>query len=212
MPEGEASRRLWGWWHHKSRRGAQHHAQREAVSRSRGIHLTFGVTGETVDQDRDRSRWRQKCQCAGLRSAWQDELPDFFDVNSVGSDSHLQFTNWTIDNNGAWDYRPIRAAIPWAACWSTTTGSGRHVTPLPLCRRGQRYRPRLGLRPCQRQNWSSNCARASSHLCSTQIARARARVELCEPRAHGRLPRIGATVSFGPVTTPDITRPSTLVR
>ncbi len=31
-------------------------------------------------------------------------LPDIFDVNSVGTDSHLQFTNWTIDNNGAWDY------------------------------------------------------------------------------------------------------------
>lgn len=31
-------------------------------------------------------------------------LPDFFDVNSAGSDTHLQFTNWTIDNNGAWDY------------------------------------------------------------------------------------------------------------
>jgi high affinity Mn2+ porin len=31
-------------------------------------------------------------------------LPDFFDVNSVGSDTHLQFNNWTIDNNGAWDY------------------------------------------------------------------------------------------------------------
>jgi high affinity Mn2+ porin len=29
---------------------------------------------------------------------------DFFDVNEVGSDSHLQFTNWTIDNNGAYDY------------------------------------------------------------------------------------------------------------
>jgi len=31
-------------------------------------------------------------------------LPDFFDANSVGSDSHLQFMNWTVDNNGAWDY------------------------------------------------------------------------------------------------------------
>ena len=31
-------------------------------------------------------------------------LPDFFDVNSAGSDSHLQFMNWTSDNNGAWDY------------------------------------------------------------------------------------------------------------
>ncbi len=31
-------------------------------------------------------------------------LPDIFDLNSVGSDSHLQFMNWTVDNNGAWDY------------------------------------------------------------------------------------------------------------
>jgi hypothetical protein len=31
-------------------------------------------------------------------------MVDFFDLNSVGSDSHLQFTNWTIDNNGAYDY------------------------------------------------------------------------------------------------------------
>ncbi len=31
-------------------------------------------------------------------------LPDFFDINSVGSDTHLQFNNWTVDNNGAWDY------------------------------------------------------------------------------------------------------------
>lgn len=31
-------------------------------------------------------------------------LPDLFDQNAVGSDSHLQFMNWAIDNNGAWDY------------------------------------------------------------------------------------------------------------
>jgi high affinity Mn2+ porin len=31
-------------------------------------------------------------------------LADWFDVNAVGSDSHLQFTNWTADNNGAYDY------------------------------------------------------------------------------------------------------------
>jgi len=29
---------------------------------------------------------------------------DFFDLNSVGSDSHLQFMNWTVVNNGAFDY------------------------------------------------------------------------------------------------------------
>lgn len=29
---------------------------------------------------------------------------DFFDLNAVGSDSHLQFMNWAIVNNGAYDY------------------------------------------------------------------------------------------------------------
>src|SRR6202795_1957871 len=31
-------------------------------------------------------------------------MPDFFDVNSVGTDTHFQFMNWSVDNNGAWDY------------------------------------------------------------------------------------------------------------
>jgi hypothetical protein len=29
---------------------------------------------------------------------------DWFDVNAIGSDSHLQFMNWAIDNSGAYDY------------------------------------------------------------------------------------------------------------
>ncbi len=29
---------------------------------------------------------------------------DFFDLNAIGSDSHLQFMNWAIVNNGAYDY------------------------------------------------------------------------------------------------------------
>lgn len=29
---------------------------------------------------------------------------DWFDVNSVGSDSHYQFMNWSLDNEGAYDY------------------------------------------------------------------------------------------------------------
>src|SRR5260370_2971634 len=31
-------------------------------------------------------------------------MPDFFDLNSAGSDTHFQFSNWSVDNNGAWDY------------------------------------------------------------------------------------------------------------
>jgi high affinity Mn2+ porin len=29
---------------------------------------------------------------------------DLFDINPAGSDSHMQFMNWTVDNNGAFDY------------------------------------------------------------------------------------------------------------
>jgi len=32
------------------------------------------------------------------------DLVDFFDQNSVGSDTHFQFANWTVDQNGAYDY------------------------------------------------------------------------------------------------------------
>ena len=31
-------------------------------------------------------------------------MVDFFDLNTVGSDTHLQFLNWTTDNDGAYDY------------------------------------------------------------------------------------------------------------
>ena len=31
-------------------------------------------------------------------------IPDFFDQNTYGTDSHLQFLNWTVDNDGAYDY------------------------------------------------------------------------------------------------------------
>lgn len=32
------------------------------------------------------------------------DVVDFFDLNTYGSDSHLQFINWTVDANGAYDY------------------------------------------------------------------------------------------------------------
>lgn len=31
-------------------------------------------------------------------------IVDFFDVNSTGSDTHFQFLNWAVDNNGSYDY------------------------------------------------------------------------------------------------------------
>jgi len=43
---------------------------------------------------------RAELNFASANSAY----PDFLDLNSWGTDSHLQFLNWTVDNNGAYDY------------------------------------------------------------------------------------------------------------
>lgn len=42
-------------------------------------------------------------------------LADFLDVNDVGSDSHLQFMNWTVVNNGAWDFAADTRGYTYAA-------------------------------------------------------------------------------------------------
>ena len=54
---------------------------------------------------------------------------DSFDANSVGSDSHLQFMNWAIDNNGAYDYAAdtrgytLGAIVEYAApAWAVRLG------------------------------------------------------------------------------------------
>ncbi|HEY6491346.1 MAG: carbohydrate porin [Terracidiphilus sp.] len=69
------------------------------------IHQVFGLSAKTTGQERGPfalaptvSERRIEFRIGKLT------LPDFFDANSVGTDSHLQFLNWTIDNNGAWDY------------------------------------------------------------------------------------------------------------
>ncbi|HZP05604.1 MAG TPA: carbohydrate porin [Terracidiphilus sp.] len=69
------------------------------------IHQIIGITDEMTPQE--RSPFSLATQ-APLRRfeirIGKMSVPDTFDANSVGTDSHLQFTNWTIDNNGAWDY------------------------------------------------------------------------------------------------------------
>lgn len=42
-------------------------------------------------------------------------LVDFFDVNTYGTDSNLQFMNWAVDNNGAYDYAADTRGFTFAA-------------------------------------------------------------------------------------------------
>ncbi|MES2219967.1 MAG: carbohydrate porin [Acidobacteriota bacterium] len=69
------------------------------------LHQTIGFTHETEPQQRTFLSLATQVPMRRLElRAGKFTLPDTFDVNAVLSDSHLQFENWTIDNNGAWDY------------------------------------------------------------------------------------------------------------
>jgi high affinity Mn2+ porin len=69
------------------------------------IHQVIGFSDEMVDADRSTVSLQTKLPVRRVELfVGRMGLPDFFDANSVGTDSHLQFLNWTVDNNGAWDY------------------------------------------------------------------------------------------------------------
>jgi high affinity Mn2+ porin len=69
------------------------------------IHQIIGLTSEMEDQERGPFALATRVPVRRFEiRVGKMSLPDTFDINSVGTDSHLQFTNWTIDNNGAWDY------------------------------------------------------------------------------------------------------------
>ena len=69
------------------------------------IHQTIGLTSELTDADRTPLSLATKVPSRRFDfRIGKMTMPDLFDINPVGSDSHLQFTNWAVDNNGAWDY------------------------------------------------------------------------------------------------------------
>jgi hypothetical protein len=69
------------------------------------IHQVVGLTDKMVESDRTSFSLSTKLPETRLEF-WvgRMSLPDLLDLNSIGTDSHLQFMNWSIDNNGAWDY------------------------------------------------------------------------------------------------------------
>jgi hypothetical protein len=69
------------------------------------IHQVLGLTDATMPQEQNQFALAANVPVRRIEfRIGKMTLPDFYDINSVGSDSHLQFMNWTIDNNGAWDY------------------------------------------------------------------------------------------------------------
>ncbi|MHB1794588.1 MAG: carbohydrate porin [Acidobacteriaceae bacterium] len=69
------------------------------------FHQTIGLTNETMPQERGPLALATQVPVRRLDlRVGKFTLPDMLDVNAVLSDSHQQFMNWTVDNNGAWDY------------------------------------------------------------------------------------------------------------
>lgn len=69
------------------------------------VHQTIGLTDKTTSQEPNFFSLAPEIPERRIEfRIGKMTLPDFFDFNDVGSDSHLQFMNWTADNNGAWDY------------------------------------------------------------------------------------------------------------
>ncbi len=63
------------------------------------------LTDERIESDRDELHLATSLPARRIEfRVGKFDLADFFDVNTWGSDSHLQFLNWTVDNNGAYDY------------------------------------------------------------------------------------------------------------
>ncbi len=80
------------------------------------LHQTIGFTDKLIESP--RTPYSLATEVPERRLVFyvgKMSLPDYFDINSIGSDSHLQFMNWTVDNNGAWDYAADTRGYTYAA-------------------------------------------------------------------------------------------------
>ena len=69
------------------------------------IHKVFALSKDKIENDRNALSLFDEVPRRRLEVRFgKFSLADFFDQNSVGSDSHFQFANWTVDQNGAWDF------------------------------------------------------------------------------------------------------------
>ena len=69
------------------------------------IRQIIPLSSETVEAERNPWYLATKVSVRRLELRFgKMGTNDFFDMNNAGTDSHLQFMNWTVDNNGAYDY------------------------------------------------------------------------------------------------------------
>lgn len=69
------------------------------------LHHVFSMSSDAIDVDRGPLQLASQVPARRLELyAGKLSLLDFFDVNVIGSDSHFQFLNWTVDNNAPYGY------------------------------------------------------------------------------------------------------------
>lgn len=69
------------------------------------IHKVFALSRDKIVNERNPLSLFEELPLRRLEIRFgKFSMVDFFDQNAVGSDTHFQFTNWTVDNNGAYDY------------------------------------------------------------------------------------------------------------
>ncbi|HEX4074643.1 MAG TPA: carbohydrate porin [Candidatus Acidoferrales bacterium] len=69
------------------------------------IRQIIPLSDERIEEDRDELHLATSVPARRIEfRVGKFSLADFLDLNTWGSDSHLQFLNWTADNDGAWDY------------------------------------------------------------------------------------------------------------
>jgi high affinity Mn2+ porin len=96
------------------------------------LHQTIGFTSRMDEAQRTPLSLATKVPDRRLElRIGKMSLPDLFDQSGPGSDSHLQFMNWTVDNNGAWDYAADTRGYTYAAIveyddggWTSRYGFG----------------------------------------------------------------------------------------
>ena len=80
------------------------------------LHQTIGLTSKMIDVENTPFSLSTSLPERRIElHVGKMSLPDYIDINTVGSDSHLQFLNWTVDNNGAWDYAADTRGYTYAA-------------------------------------------------------------------------------------------------
>jgi len=78
------------------------------------LHQTIALGAEHTSVDRNPLAFSRSVPVR--RVEWRVgkfSTADFFDQNAVGSDSHLQFMNWTVDSNGGYNYAADTRGYTW---------------------------------------------------------------------------------------------------